>query len=217
MNRNCWQVSSGNENWFPSEKWWKVKEVFLQGRERRRAVRGQRYTEKREISRSTCGQCRVTNLRSFKALQTLTSQSLDGNAHDLPFTPSSLQRFSVSLFFLFLNTWKSLPLFLFSIEWNNPVSCHLSLRLSVSTCLFHLILSLLLVKRWNKPEVTLWCMLDFSGSLCGTFWSFGRVLGMQSFLHSFVINNLIFWFAPNQSLICLVLNALECTKTDIII
>lgn len=85
----------GYKNCFPCEKkeheWWKVKEVFLSGRERRRAVRGQRYTEKREISRSTCDQCRVTNLRSFKALQTgqtLTSPSPDGNALYLPFTPS---------------------------------------------------------------------------------------------------------------------------------
>ncbi len=39
----------GYKNCFPCEKkeheWWKVKEVFLSGRERRRAVRGQRYTE----------------------------------------------------------------------------------------------------------------------------------------------------------------------------
>lgn len=85
----------GYKNCFPCEKkeheWWKVKEVFLSGRERRRAVRGQRYTEKWEISHLTCDQCRVTNLRSFKALQTgqtLTSPRPDRNALYLPFTPS---------------------------------------------------------------------------------------------------------------------------------
>ncbi len=85
----------GYKDCFPCEKRstsdGKLRKCFCQARERRRAVRGQRYTEKREISRSTCDQCRVTNLRSFKALQTgqtLTSPSPDGNALDLPFSPS---------------------------------------------------------------------------------------------------------------------------------
>lgn len=139
MNRTCWQVSSGNENWFPSEKWWKVKEVFLQSRERRRAVRGQRYTESERFHARLaasavlliCAASKPFRLSPPRAWTEMTMifPSLR------PLSSSSLSH----CFFLFLNTWKSLPLFLFSIEWNNPVSCHLSLRLSVSTCLFHLI------------------------------------------------------------------------------